>query len=118
MEADVYYLHENLRTLLMEHCCIIFNLSRYCHAEAACDTCLCHGSEWGTQTKATRRERAGGMSEYRVSVTVLAFGIQQSLAICRQISRPFHKAFRVLAVSARRRVAGATSCVRYDFLLC
>lgn len=44
--------------------------------------------------------------------------VQRSIGIFHRISRPFHKAFRVLAFSARRRVAGATSCVRYDFLLC
>lgn len=63
---------------------------------------------------------ARGWNEWaRVTeLRAVCFGIQRSRAFCRQISRPFHKAFRVLAFSARRRVAGATSCARYDFLLC
>lgn len=70
------------------------------------------------EARSEREPRASGMSEQEVTERELYFGIRRSRAFCHRISRPFHKAFRVLAFSARRRVAGATSCARYDFLLC
>lgn len=74
------------------------------------------GERAGERVRA--RVRARARVRVRVRTRAFCFGIQLSRGICHRIFRPFHKAFRVLAVLARRRVAGATSCVRYDFLLC
>lgn len=56
-----------------------------------------------------------GCLEGTDKINVRAFALVFSY---HKFVRPFHKVFHVLTFLIRRRVAGATSCAHYDFLLC